>query len=728
LKKEHLGFFIFFAGIIAIFLWRLITMHGLFIAGDNLVQFYPWSKVYSGAIKGLNLPFWCRYFHSGFPIMAEGQIGGLYPVNVLMYLCLPFKIAYNYSVVLHFILAGIFTYFYTRRLGAGQWGGALAALLFCFGSAYAGCFYNIITLRTLVWFPLVLLLIDIYADSKRPAAIIACGLIAGMQFLAGFIQMAAYSFMFYMIYMMYIFRIRRVAVKERVFPILIFSILTFLITLPQLALTYGLVQVSGRSSASIGFALWRSFSPLGFLTSVFPYWLRFTGHQVYIGVFGILFLIYAIAQLKDFKQIRPIVLVGLFALFAALGKYNPLYVGLLKITGFYGFRNPSKFLFFSLFAASVLSGFGFSIFFNRPNVKLTKIVSKAFAVIMASSLAVFFASMYILRIFKENILLWMKDYVSRFIIGKPYHRYDLETYMDKIHNIYSLLINGTDLGDIFVLSSVLFVSVALITGIAISMKRYNNLRFLRLPIYCLIFIDIFTYSYYGTGFRGNIKDLGHIRPSHANILKVLRADTSLFRILPLDLKDEDMPWWTRPNANILVGLDSIAAYTPLIEKDYKEYLSSLEIVDDSLGLISPSDDALSKHYQDLRILNVKYLISARPLSHNFLEEIARQEEVILYGLKGNLPRIFFTDKLSGEISAGLTEAFNLVEYNNGIVTAELIADRDGFVVFSENYYPGWEAFIDDRPAEIILVKGLIQAVRIDRGRHKVIFKFNPKFF
>ena len=91
--KQHKGFFLFFAFTISLFMGKQIIMQESMLRGDFLMQFYPWMKVYAQSIKDFSFPFWCRYFHSGFPLMAEGQIGGFYPLNILIFFLLPFKIA-----------------------------------------------------------------------------------------------------------------------------------------------------------------------------------------------------------------------------------------------------------------------------------------------------------------------------------------------------------------------------------------------------------------------------------------------------------------------------------------------------------------------------------------------------------------------------------------------------------------------------------------------------------
>jgi len=65
-----------------------------------------------------------------------------------------------------------------------------------------------------------------------------------------------------------------------------------------------------------------------------------------------------------------------------------------------------------------------------------------------------------------------------------------------------------------------------------------------------------------TGFTNNIS-FNSAMPKTGNVLSALRSDSELFRILPFDLTDSKMPFWTKPNANILVNVDSVAAYTPI---------------------------------------------------------------------------------------------------------------------------------------------------------------------
>ncbi len=725
LIKENVAFIVFFAFTIFMFLGKQIIMKEAMLRGDFLTQFYPWMKVYAESIKDFTFPFWSRYFHSGFPLMAEGQIGGFYPLNIVMFFLLPFKVAYNYSVILHFVLAGCFSCAYARRVGADQWGGALAALLFCFGSAYAGAFYNVVTLRTLIWFPLVLLLFEYFISSKKLLYIIIAGIVVGAQFLAGFIQMAAYSFVFYIVYMICSFCFKRISLKKSILAIFTFSLLAIIVGAPQILLTYNLAQTTARASSSLGFALWKSYSPISLLNMFFPGWMGFLGHQLFIGIFSLIFLLYGIIYHRKNYAIKALIIVGILAFLAALGKYNPLYVALLKITEFYSFRNPSKFLFFSIFCASIISGVGFSRFFIEFNSKYIKVVAKVFGIIIVSSIALFFASKTFLIIFKDRIIALLQSYTLKHVYGKPYHRYSLDAYMEKAKSVYHAALESVSLNNFFIIFSLVMVIIVLLMCIYIY-KNPSRVRRLKIPIFCLIFIDLYVYSFYGTGFTNNI-GFNATRPKEGNVLSILRSDDELFRILPFDLTDEKMPFWAKPNANILINVDSVAAYTPLAEESYVNNLSGLEAVDSSLGVLEPSEESIEHKYQMLRLLNVKYIVSARQLDYGFFKTIARDRNLFLYELTDYLPRVFFTTDIEGIIAIDKRTDIKLIEYKDGYCEVDIDAHKDGFLIFSENYYPGWSVYVDGKEQGLLEINGLVQGVFLKRGRYNVVFEYRPNF-
>lgn len=56
-------------------------------------------------------------------------------------------------------------------------------------------------------------------------------------------------------------------------------------------------------------------------------------------------------------------------------------------------------------------------------------------------------------------------------------------------------------------------------------------------------------------------------------------------------------------------------------------------------------------------------------------------------------------------------------------TAE--ADKDGVVLFSEVYYPGWSATIDGQTAELGRANYILRALRVPAGKHEIVLAFRP---
>ena len=52
----------------------------------------------------------------------------------------------------------------------------------------------------------------------------------------------------------------------------------------------------------------------------------------------------------------------------------------------------------------------------------------------------------------------------------------------------------------------------------------------------------------------------------------------------------------------------------------------------------------------------------------------------------------------------------------------------GLVVFSELYYPGFEATVDGKPTNLFLAWKALMAVHVPAGRHEITLQYNPKIW
>ena len=68
----------------------------------------------------------------------------------------------------------------------------------------------------------------------------------------------------------------------------------------------------------------------------------------------------------------------------------------------------------------------------------------------------------------------------------------------------------------------------------------------------------------------------------------------------------------------------------------------------------------------------------------------------------------------------------LTAYDANALTYEVNSPNGGVVVFSEIYYPGWQATVDGQPVEIACADYILRAIKVGPGKHTVDFKFDPK--
>lgn len=71
------------------------------------------------------------------------------------------------------------------------------------------------------------------------------------------------------------------------------------------------------------------------------------------------------------------------------------------------------------------------------------------------------------------------------------------------------------------------------------------------------------------------------------------------------------------------------------------------------------------------------------------------------------------------------ESVRIVSHLPERVEIEVEARRDGLLVSSDSYFPGWRAFVDDDEVEILRANGLFRAVPVSAGHHRVVLEYAP---
>jgi len=112
-------------------------------------------------------------------------------------------------------------------------------------------------------------------------------------------------------------------------------------------------------------------------------------------------------------------------------------------------------------------------------------------------------------------------------------------------------------------------------------------------------------------------------------------------------------------------------------------------------------------------LNVRYIVSEFPIGADGVIEQARIGSTYIYENKLAEPRVL--------VQGGTIQRLTLLSPDR--IVAE--ADGPGTLILSQSNYPGWRASVDSHVVSIELVDSVLVGVRLDAGRHRVEFTFDP---
>lgn len=115
-----------------LYFWNVLSGRYLLTERDLTLFFIPPRLFWLDEIKNHTFPLWNPYFNGGHPLFATLQTGVLYPFS-LLFLFLPFAVAFNWTIVLHFAIAGVSMFALLRAQKAGSGASYVAAICFIFG-------------------------------------------------------------------------------------------------------------------------------------------------------------------------------------------------------------------------------------------------------------------------------------------------------------------------------------------------------------------------------------------------------------------------------------------------------------------------------------------------------------------------------------------------------------------------------------------------------------------
>lgn len=158
--------------------------HRLLGPGDGVALHLPLRAEAFAAYREFSLPFLNTREFLGTPLLAAYRGGVLYPLTILLAPFDPFS-AFQALVLISVCLAGILTYLYLKRLGAGAPGAFVAALSFAYGPYLLSHFEDTATLVAAPLLPLVLLAAESHMNRASASRLVGLGVAIALLVLAG---------------------------------------------------------------------------------------------------------------------------------------------------------------------------------------------------------------------------------------------------------------------------------------------------------------------------------------------------------------------------------------------------------------------------------------------------------------------------------------------------------------------------------------------------------------
>ncbi len=683
-----------------------------FLITDPVRQTYIWKELAVDIFKAGSVPLWNPYEMTGKPLMANFQSGALYPLN-LVFLFLPFSLSWSILILLQTLLFGSFMFLYLRNLRINKYASLLGSLSVAFsGFSVAWLEWgNIVS--TALWLPLILMGTDKIIQKKAASQpllwylIIFCALICS--FFAGHLQSFFYLYMFSFSY----FCLRWFENKNRrtLFAFFILNVIFIAISFIQWFPTLRFIQLSNRvadqnfTTIEGWFIPWRHL--IQFIVPDFfgnPSTLNYWGTWNYgelVGYLGVLPFVFALFSFSNRTRTTVFYVIVAIACFVMALPTGVSSIPFIMNVPFISTAQPTRLLFPIIFSLSALSAIGMDRFLLFEKFRL-KQFSPFIIVGGIYGLLLFFIFTNSGLIFKNQI----------------------ELSIAKRNIIFPLFV--------FLASSILLFMFVKI--------RNAKVRTIVLSIVLLVsFVDLLRFAQKFTPFTSQ----KYLYPT-TKTLSFLKSKNDLFRVAVMDKRV--MP----PNFLTHYKLQTIEGYDPLYLKNYAEYVVALERNQPDIRGPFGFNRIITPHNYNSPLfdfLNVKYIISLEELKSEKLVKVVEEGQTKIYENKKALPRIFFVENVvpdtkdmtslfSNDLSKtavvnGFTRSEKLrigkvsdIAYEPNFVGMKTQNDGDGYLVFSDAYYPTWSAYIDGVKTPIYVTNHAFRGIFVPKGSHTVQFKDN----
>jgi hypothetical protein len=698
-----------------------------FLSVDAFNQIWPMWVRAGEELRNGHVPLWNPYqMAGGHPFLASVIYGVFYPLNFAR-LVLPADVAMEVTVVLHLFLAWVFTYAFCRSaVGLRHNGSAAAAIAFSLGGFVVfEATWFLPALSAAVWLPVALLAVDRIVVSRRMRWCAVLAVAVAMPILAGWLQTWFHSMQAVALYA----AVRLLACtttpgdpREPLVTRLRYAATAAAMLAFAVGLGTALAAVQLLPSMELQALGWRRAGGMTLAQQLFfpphapDYWWQqatdvSAGHPrpAYLGIATLALLVSGLALPLRSQH------VALWTLFVwsvgvTLTTWTPLYEIYRALPGGTWFRFPPRILILASFAGAVLAGCAVDGL-SRPSGTTRRVAATVLvAVFTIGLLAAAWSSARTIAYVTAAaagiaILLWVPSmrrgigwalagliafdlfHATLYRSAKPFG------HVDEAHREQRLLEYIADhqgFGRSF-LHEHLPIAPAM-THKQGTLRRifmitdYEVLTTERFQRYCNAMAA-------GPGRRPDRSFLGSCEvSSSAEGSRMLERLGARFAIVPRT-RAADRQWYERSGW-----------------RQVPEALSSAYLL---LEHPSPLPRAFLSY--------TAAMATTAEEAFGFVADASKPASAVVIETDGEAPR-------PAALPSAAIEAAEIAHYEANRVEIVANASKDGWLVLLDSYSPGWNAYVDGRPAPIYRANYLYRAVAVRHGTHRIEFRYEPTSF
>ena len=724
---------------------------------DPVNMHYLWHRFIQSCIEQKTLPLWDGANFSGYPF-STGYTPHTNPIVFLFYLFFPLTIAHDLVLWCHLFGAGLFMFLYLKQMDYKIQAALMGAVSWMF-NGYVMVFFEIESVPIMAFsLPAALLFIERWLKTRSQLDCLCFIAAVAVTISSGFTHHIILQLLFLSCYMLYRYfsEKRRATGNKKIhhrdwYALGLAMVMLCLLSANFVTSHLILLEDPQRSSMSYG-ELYQQTGKLPFkylTTMIFPDFfgnpsgnITFTPRMknaqpynnyselcIYTGVLTLFLVSVCIPYFKRRGLICFFTISAILTLTMAMGSL--LYYPLARLIPGLNFSSPTRILFVFGFCMSVLAATGADI--------LTSIEDKKKPFILAIWI----------------LLLFITVVVSILVQTEAGIKWATSSITWKISDRFSFLLqNHFFFTSPIILKPLLLVVISFLTlSFALFSGRKNSRT-----VFFFLGLLILSYDLVSFGLKYNTASPRELEYPETDAIRFLKADKSKFRIISFGN--------FLHNSFAAYDLSDVGGYHSFYPKRYGQFLHLSQY-----GPEVPLPERFHR-WTDfhtfgsplLDLINIKYLLlpPASTIQSPRLKPVY-DKEITIYENTNAFPRAFWVPSYeycdNREASYKKLGSYTLKDFKTKVILESrppsdfnqltspefpeskpkidflhygpnriglvVSTEKDGFLVLSDNYHPGWETKVDGQKVSILRANYIMRAIPIKKGSHRVMLSFRP---